>query len=48
MKLTINGNDVEVDASDDTPLLWVLHDNLGTRYGCGIAECGAQMVRDRR
>lgn len=41
MKLTINGNDVEVDASDDSPLLWVLRDNSGvvdTKYGCGIVE----------
>jgi isoquinoline 1-oxidoreductase alpha subunit len=45
--LAINGADREVDAADDTPLLWVLRDDLkltGTKYGCGIAACGACTV----
>jgi isoquinoline 1-oxidoreductase alpha subunit len=45
--LTINGKTVEVDAEPDTPLLWVLRDQLGlvgTKYGCGIAQCGACTV----
>jgi isoquinoline 1-oxidoreductase alpha subunit len=47
MKLTVNGDDHEVDASPDTPLLWVLRDHLGltgTKYGCGQALCGACTV----
>lgn len=46
-KLTINGAGVEITAADDTPLLWVLRDELGltgTKYGCGIAACGACTV----
>lgn len=46
-KLQINGRDYEVDVEPDTPLLWVLRDNLGlvgTKYGCGIAQCGACTV----
>jgi isoquinoline 1-oxidoreductase alpha subunit len=45
--LTVNGKTVEVDAEPDTPLLWVLRDQLGlvgTKYGCGIAQCGACTV----
>jgi isoquinoline 1-oxidoreductase alpha subunit len=45
--LTINGNKTKVDADPGTPLLWVLRDNLqltGTKYGCGIAQCGACTV----
>jgi isoquinoline 1-oxidoreductase alpha subunit len=45
--LKINGTPVEVDAEPDTPLLWVLRDRLGlvgTKYGCGIAQCGACTV----
>jgi isoquinoline 1-oxidoreductase alpha subunit len=45
--LNINGKDVSVEASPDTPLLWVLRDELeltGTKYGCGIAQCGACTV----
>ena len=46
-RLTINGQTREVDVDPDTPLLWVLRDNLGltgTKYGCGIAQCGACTV----
>ena len=46
-KLSVNGRVVEVDASPDTPLLWVLRDHVGltgTKYGCGIAACGACAV----
>ena len=46
-KLNINGTAVEVDASPDTPLLWALRDHAGltgTKYGCGIAACGACTV----
>jgi len=43
-KLSINGETVDVDVDPSTPLLWVLRDHLdmtGTKYGCGIAQCGA-------
>jgi isoquinoline 1-oxidoreductase alpha subunit len=46
-RLTVNGQTHEVDVDPDTPLLWVLRDALGlvgTKYGCGIAECGACTV----
>lgn len=46
-KLQINGKTYEADVDADTPLLWVLRDNLGlvgTKYGCGIAQCGACTV----
>ena len=46
-KLTINGKEHEVEAEADMPLLWVLRDKLGltgTKYGCGIAQCGACTV----
>ncbi|SHN30270.1 isoquinoline 1-oxidoreductase, alpha subunit [Cyclobacterium lianum] len=46
-KLQINGKSYEVDVEEDTPLLWVLRDNLGlvgTKYSCGIAQCGACTV----
>ena len=46
-KLTINGKTMEVDVEADTPLLWVLRDTLGmtgTKYGCGMALCGACTV----
>jgi isoquinoline 1-oxidoreductase alpha subunit len=45
--LNINGKAVPVQAAADTPLLWVLRDELlltGTKYGCGIAQCGACTV----
>jgi len=47
MKITVNEQALEVDASSDTPLLWVLRDVLGltgTKFGCGIAQCGACTV----
>ena len=47
MQLSVNGNVVEVDAEPDTPLLWVLREQLGltgTKYGCGVAACGACTV----
>ncbi|MEM9583067.1 MAG: (2Fe-2S)-binding protein [Pseudomonadota bacterium] len=47
MKLKVNGTEHEVDVEDDMPLLWVLRDELGltgTKYGCGIAQCGACTV----
>jgi isoquinoline 1-oxidoreductase alpha subunit len=45
--LSINGKVHEVDVEPDTPLLWVLRDTIGltgTKYGCGIAQCGACTV----
>jgi isoquinoline 1-oxidoreductase subunit alpha len=45
--LSINGTSHEVDVEPDTPLLWVLRDTIGltgTKYGCGIAQCGACTV----
>lgn len=45
--LTINGQQRQVDVPDDMPLLWVLRDVLGltgTKYGCGIAQCGVCTV----
>lgn len=47
MKLTVNNKIVEVDVEGDTPLLWVLREQLGltgTKYGCGMALCGACTV----
>ena len=47
MKLDINGTVQDVDATPDMPLLWVLRDVLGltgTKYGCGMAQCGACTV----
>jgi isoquinoline 1-oxidoreductase subunit alpha len=46
-RLNINGQTHEVDVDPDTPLLWVLRDSLGmtgTKFGCGIAQCGACTV----
>jgi isoquinoline 1-oxidoreductase subunit alpha len=45
--LTINGQKIDVDVEADTPLLWVIRENVGltgTKYGCGIAQCGACTV----
>ena len=47
MNLNINGNDYELDVEADMPLLWVLRDEIGltgTKFGCGIAQCGACTV----
>ena len=47
MELTINGAKMNVAAADDTPLLWALRDRLGmtgTKFGCGMALCGACTV----
>jgi isoquinoline 1-oxidoreductase alpha subunit len=47
MKLNVNGKDHDVAAPDDMPLLWVLRDILGltgTKFGCGMAQCGACTV----
>lgn len=47
MTLTVNGKPYDVDAPADMPLLWVLRDLLGltgTKYGCGVAQCGACTV----
>ncbi len=47
MQLTINGKTHSVDADPDMPLLWVLRDHLaltGTKFGCGVAQCGACTV----
>ena len=45
--LNVNGRDYRVDADPQTPLLWVLRDDLqltGTKFGCGVAQCGACTV----
>jgi len=47
MNLRVNGKTYQADVEPDTPLLWVLRDTLGltgTKYGCGIAQCGACTV----
>lgn len=47
MQLLVNGEERTVDVEDDMPLLWVLREELGlkgTKYGCGIAQCGACTV----
>ena len=47
IELTVNGKPHPVDVAPDTPLLWVLRDTLaltGTKYGCGMAQCGACTV----
>lgn len=46
-RINVNGTAVEVDADGSTPLLWVLREHLeltGTKYGCGVAQCGACTV----
>lgn len=46
-KINVNGKTVEVDAEPDTPLLWVLREQVGltgTKFGCGMAQCGACTV----
>jgi isoquinoline 1-oxidoreductase alpha subunit len=47
MKLRVNGKEATVEADPDTPLLWVVRETLGltgTKYGCGMAQCGACLV----
>ncbi len=47
MKLNVNGRKREIEVGEDTPLLWALRDELqlmGTKFGCGIAQCGACTV----
>ena len=47
VRLTINGKTQEVDVDPSTPLLWVIRENVGltgTKYACGIAQCGACTV----
>lgn len=47
ISLTVNGSPVTLDADPDMPLLWALRDELrltGTKFGCGIAQCGACTV----
>jgi aerobic-type carbon monoxide dehydrogenase small subunit (CoxS/CutS family) len=47
IQLNVNGKDVSAEASPSTPLLWVLRDQLGltgTKYSCGVGECGACTV----
>jgi isoquinoline 1-oxidoreductase subunit alpha len=46
-RLNVNGRAYEVDVGPDTPLLWAIRENVGltgTKYGCGIAQCGACTV----
>jgi isoquinoline 1-oxidoreductase subunit alpha len=47
VRLAVNGQSHEVDVEPETPLLWVIRDTIGmtgTKYGCGIAQCGACTV----
>ena len=47
MKIRVNGKDHEIEADGSTPLLWILRDHLaltGTKFGCGVAQCGACTV----
>jgi isoquinoline 1-oxidoreductase alpha subunit len=47
LRLTVNGQSHEIDVEPETPLLWVIRDTIGmtgTKYGCGIAQCGACTV----
>ena len=46
-RLTVNGRSYDIDADPNTPLLWALREQVGltgTKYGCGIAQCGACTV----
>ena len=46
-RLNVNGKTYDVDVAPDTPLLWAIRENVGltgTKYGCGIAQCGACTV----
>jgi isoquinoline 1-oxidoreductase subunit alpha len=47
VRLTINGSSIDVDVNPSTPLLWAIREQVGltgTKYGCGIAQCGACTV----
>jgi isoquinoline 1-oxidoreductase alpha subunit len=47
IRLTINGKEHTIDVESDTPLLWAIRENVGltgTKYGCGVAQCGACTV----
>jgi isoquinoline 1-oxidoreductase subunit alpha len=47
VRLNINGKDYDIDVEPDTPLLWAIRENVGlhgTKYGCGVAQCGACTV----
>ncbi|MBG0808231.1 (2Fe-2S)-binding protein [Methylosinus sp. H3A] len=47
LTLTVNGRSYDIDVAPDTPLLWAIRENVGltgTKYGCGIAQCGACTV----
>jgi len=47
MKLNVNGKDHDIDVEPNTPLLWAIRENVGltgTKYGCGVAQCGACTV----
>ena len=49
-ELIINNQKYEIDVDADTPLLWVLRDSLnltGTKYGCGIQQCGTVLIKER-
>jgi isoquinoline 1-oxidoreductase alpha subunit len=46
-RLNVNGHDVEIDVDGNTPLLWAIREQIGltgTKYGCGVAQCGACTV----
>ena len=46
-RLTVNGQQHDIDVAPDTPLLWAIRENVGltgTKYGCGVAQCGACTV----